>query len=166
MNKLLRTLIPCVAFAAPTLALAHNGVVHGDHDAQHGGFVMMYQDLHVELVMPPAGGVKLYYTDAARGELPAAVVSEVAVEIARTGAKTESVTMSVSAGGDAWEGKSAPLPDAKAMVHIAFLYNAAPVLFNVPAVNVMPRKPAAKAVAKPAAKPAAKAAAASGHDGH
>ena len=27
--------------AAPLSGFAHNGVVHGDHDAHHGGFVMM-----------------------------------------------------------------------------------------------------------------------------
>src|SRR5688500_8299108 len=94
--RLTCTLLVLFLSALPRSAAAqgqsqHGGAAHGNHDPHHDGFVSMYLDLHIELVLPASGGVQLYYTDAARAELPAAVVSDVAVEIERKGAKPETV---------------------------------------------------------------------------
>jgi len=115
------------------LVLAHGDEPHGDHDAQHGGFVMMYEDIHFELALVTEGGVQVYYTDAARNELPAATVSDVVVEIERPGASTEYVTMAISAAGDAWEGASTPVSEPEAVVRVGFLYEGAPLMLDVPA---------------------------------
>lgn len=135
-----RTKIPGLAALAVSLLLqspagifAHGDEPHGDHDARHGGFVMMYEDIHFEVAVLPAGGVQVYYSDAARGELPAATVSDVVVEIERPGAATEYVTMGMSAGGDFWEGASAPVADPEAVVRVGFLYEGAPLMLDVPA---------------------------------
>src|SRR5690606_31395686 len=77
-------------------AVAHEGEEHGDHDARHGGFVMMYGDLHFELVAKAAGAVELYYSDAVRAPLPAATASDVVVEIERTDGSIENVAMAIS----------------------------------------------------------------------
>ena len=129
--------------AVPLTALAHNGVVHGDHDAHHGGFVMMYRDLHCEVVIKAGGDVQLYYTDAARADLPASVVSQVAVEIERPAGKSESVTMRLSAGGDYWEGKAKAAITPTSMLHVAFVFQAEPVVVNLPADTLLKPKPAA-----------------------
>lgn len=122
---------------APTHAHeGHGSQAHGNHDPHHGGFVMMHGDLHVELVMPAAGGVQIYYTDAARAELPAAVVSEVAVEIERAGSRPETIVMAISPGGDFWQGAARALADSRAVVRIAFLFNGKPALFNIRAANL------------------------------
>jgi hypothetical protein len=125
----------------PTAATAqnqapHGGPAHGNHDPHHDGFVSMYLDLHIEVVLPENGGVQVYYTDAARAELPAAVVSDVAVEIERKRAKPETVTMSISPGGDFWQGKSKVVTDAETMVRVAFLFEGKPVILEVPARNL------------------------------
>jgi len=146
-------------------ALAHNGVVHGDHDAHHGGFVMMYRDLHCEVVLKPTGEVQLYYTDAARADLPASVVSQVAVEIERSPGKSESVTMSLSAGGDYWQGKPKIPAAPTSTLHVAFVFQTEPVVVNLPASTLLNPKPAAHKPVK-AAKPAQQRAGMSGMDSH
>lgn len=128
--------LPLAGFSST--ARAHGDEPHGDHDAHHGGFVMMYEDIHFEVAAIPAGGIQVYYTNAARFELPAATVSDLVVEIERPGLATEAVTMSISAGGDYWEGASAPLVEPGAVVRIGFLYEHAPLMLDVPAAALVP----------------------------
>lgn len=171
-----KTLLRCAGLALLLLATplwvhAHNGVVHGDHDAHHGGFVMMYGDLHCEVVLKPSGVVQLHLTDAMRADLPAAVISAVTVEIERKGLPPEPVRMAISAGGDYWEGRSKPVSAAGTSVRAAFVFQREPVVVNLPATAVMgggakpaKGKPAgAKTATKPAAVPAAGAL---DHHGH
>ncbi len=122
----------------PALAFAHGDKPHGDHDAAHGGFVMMYEDLHFEVTALPAGGIELYFTDAERAELPAATVSDVAVEIERKDMPIESVTMAISAGGDFWEGASKPAVETDAIVRVGFFYAGKPLLLDVPVSSLVP----------------------------
>jgi len=130
----LSALLLALALGLPAQALlAHGDEPHGDHDAQHGGFVMMYEDIHFEVAVLAEGGVQVYYTDAARSELPAAVVSDVVVEIERPGAATEYVTMAVSAAGDFWQGDSSPLAQPEAIVRVGFLYAGKPLMLDIPA---------------------------------
>jgi len=128
-----------LSLGLPALAIAHGDEPHGDHDAQHGGFVMMYENLHFEVTAAPAG-IQLYFTDAQRSELPAATVSDVAVEIERKGMPIESVVMAISAGGDYWEGSSKPVTEADAIVRVGFFYAGKPLLLDVPASSLMPAK--------------------------
>ncbi len=131
----------------------HGNAAHGDHEPHHGGFVVMYQELHFEVVMPAAGGVQIHYTDAARTELPAAVVSDVAVEIERKGLKTETVPMAISAGGDFWVGKTQP-STVPAIIRIAFMLNGKAALFNVSSANLPKASPTpAKGAPKTATTP-------------
>ena len=164
MNR--KALLRCAGLAllllsTPLWVRAHNGVVHGDHDARHGGFVMMYGDLHCEVVLKPTGVVQLHLTDAVRADLPAAVISDVAVEIERKGVPPEPVRMAISAGGDYWEGRSKPVSAAGASVRAAFVFQREPVVVNLPAAAVMgggtkpaaPKPAGAKSGARPAAAP-------------
>jgi hypothetical protein len=158
-------MLKSLLFAGATLALALTGPIapaheghdhgkpaHGDHEPHHGGYVAMYQDLHFEVVMPASGGVQLYFTDEARADLPAATVSDVAVEVERAGSKPEFVKMAIGANGDLWEGKVKALADARAVIRVAFLYKGAPAQFNISAANLPAQ---AKGVtAKEATKPA------------
>ncbi len=130
--------LPAVLLALATILngsmlFAHGDEPHGDHDARHGGFVMMYEDIHFEVAVVTSGGVQVYYTDAVRTELPAATVSDVVVEIERPGVATEYVTMGMSAGGDFWEGVSAPVTEPEAIVRVGFLYEGTPLMLDVPA---------------------------------
>lgn len=133
MNKYLLSALLVVAQLSSYSVLAHE-----DHGARHGGFVMMFLDMHFELVAPQAGGVELYYSDALRIELPAAVVSDVAVEIERAGNRIETVFMTISDTGDHWTGESTPVIDPETIVRIAFLFQGEPFVLDIPAA-VLPR---------------------------
>ena len=81
---------------------------HEDHSSRHGGFVMMFLDLHLELVVPEEGGVEIFYSDEMRRDMPASVVSEVAVTLHRPDGSQEPLEMNVSDQGDRWAGFAVP----------------------------------------------------------
>ena len=99
---------------------------------------MMFLELHFELVVPDEGGVQLYYSDAMRMELPAAVVSDVAIEIEREDYEIESVPMQISDSGDHWMGSSKPVVNPGSIVRVAFLFQGEPFVLDIPAM-VLPK---------------------------
>jgi hypothetical protein len=141
IRKFQRSIVPFaigLSMACASLpAFSHGDEPHGDHDAHHGGFVMMYEDIHFEVAAVPTGGIQIYYTNAIRAELPAATVSDVAVEIVRPGSDTEYVAMGISAAGDFWEGDSAPVAEDGAIVRVGFLYEGQPLMLDVPATALI-----------------------------
>ena len=128
----------CVFLLTPALAFSHGEEEHGNHDAKHGGFVMMYLEMHFELVLPEQGGIQLYDSDSLRNDLPAAVVADVSVEIERHGKDIEPVTMMISDSGDHWMGESTPVTSIDDIVRVAFLYQGEPFVLDIPAM-VLPR---------------------------
>ncbi len=116
--------------------IAHEGEDHGDHNPHHGGFVMMYQDLHFELVARQEGGIEVYYTDAIRNTLPAVVASDVTVEIEREGESVEYVEMMISDAGDYWIGTSRPVKNSRDIIRLGFLFDGTPLLLDVRASNM------------------------------
>ena len=125
MNKV--SLLAFFLMTAP--ALAHNGV---DDEPHHGGVVRPYKALHYEAAALPAGGVQIYFSDAMGEPLPASAVSQVAVEIEHPGAKTDYVDMAIDPTGVFWAGKSAPLSDAKSILHIGFSFQGTPAALALP----------------------------------
>ena len=128
MNKML----PFFLFAFFGVSEAHE-----DHSSRHGGFVMMFLDLHLELVIPEEGGVEIFYSDDMRRDMPS-VVSEVAVALHRPDGSQEPLEMNVSDQGDRWAGLSGPISDPKTIVRVEFFWQGQPVTLEVPA-SVMPR---------------------------
>jgi len=122
-----------VAAAFSSAVSAHEGEEHGNHDPKFNGLVMMYVDLHFEVVLGEKGGIRVYYSDAARAELPAAVVSDVRIDVLRKGAEPEAVAMSVSDAGDYWEGMGETVEDRETIVRIAFVFQNEPLVFELPA---------------------------------
>ena len=110
---------------------AHEG--HGNHDPKFNGFVMMYVDLHFEVVLGERGGVRVYYSDEMRAELPAAVVSGVHIDILPAGGAAQSVAMSVSDGGDFWEGVGEAVTSSDTIVRVSFVFQEEPLVFELPA---------------------------------
>ena len=133
-----RAILCAALLSIPALALGHGEEEHGNHDAKHGGFVMMYLDMHFELVVPEQGGIQLYYSDPLRNDLPAAVVADVSVEIERSGNSIEPVDMMISASGDHWMGESTPVTNIDDIVRVAFLFQGEPFVLDIPAM-VLPR---------------------------
>ena len=130
-RRLQRALLLALAAGLFSPAQSHEGEEHGTHDARNGGLVLMYNDLHYELVLRPEGGVRIYYSDAIRMELPAATVSDVVVEIDR-GGEIEYVTMVMSDGGDYWHGESRPVTAPDTLIRTAFLFQGEPVVAEIP----------------------------------
>ncbi len=124
--------------AIPSLAFGHGEEMHGNHDAKHGGFVMMFLEMHFELVVREEGGVQLYYSDPMRVDLPASVVADVTVEIEREGSATEPVPMMISMAGDFWEGESQSLKSENDIVRVGFLFQGEPFVLDIPAM-VLPQ---------------------------
>src|SRR3954447_20061543 len=90
------------AAAAPAAA---GTVPHGDHNPHHGGIVMMRGDLHYEVVCDRTGRAHhVYFTDAVRDELPAAVASAVTLTIKRPKAPDETVALRIDDDGESWIG--------------------------------------------------------------
>lgn len=133
-----RAILCTALMSIPVLALGHGEEEHGNHDAKHDGFVMMYLEMHFELVVPEQGGIQLYYSDALRNDLPAAVVADVSVEIERSGNNIEPVAMMISASGDHWMGESTPVTSIDDIVRVAFLFQGEPFVLDIPAM-VLPR---------------------------
>lgn len=122
----------------PALGKAQSSEPHGDHNPHHGGFVLMYQDLHFEVVLIPEGGVGVWFTDAQRNELPATAVSDVVVEIEHAEGKTEYPSMRISDAGDYWLGESGSVGNPESVVRVGFLYEGEPWMLDLPASYLMP----------------------------
>jgi hypothetical protein len=140
-DRLRRNVVRCIAWLAidgvsgPSAA---QGLPHGNHNPHHGGVVMMYgMDLHFEIVLLPAGGISIYFSDGQRSDLPASVASDVAIEIERSGAEAETVTMTIGTTGEYWEGKSAPIKEGDATLHLAFLFHGNPILVSFPVSSLL-----------------------------
>jgi hypothetical protein len=126
---------PATTDAARAQDAAGAGTVpHGDHNAHHGGIVLMKGDLHFEVVADGGGHHRLYFTDAMRADLPAAVAQSVSLTIHRTVASDEVVPMHIDEAGESWEatGRSVDKPDGTTL-RIAFtLKDDQPYWIDVP----------------------------------
>lgn len=121
----------------PGLARAQSSEPHGDHNPHHGGFVLMYQDLHFEVVLIDEGGVGVWFTDAQRNELPAVAVSDVVVEIEHAEGEAEYPTMRISDEGDHWFGESGLVEHPESVVRVGFLYEGEPWMLDLPVSYLM-----------------------------
>jgi hypothetical protein len=143
MNRQRRLLtLGCIAWfgsaGMPLPSVAHEGPAHGNHDPHHGGVVLMYgMDLHLEIVLLPAGDIRIYFSDGQRADLPASAASDLVIEIERTGGKPETVPMTIGATGECWAGRSAPIKDAEAILHLAFLFQGNPIVLSFAAASLL-----------------------------
>jgi hypothetical protein len=145
MNKYLHVLLPLLAL---TLALAlpasaHNGV---DDEPHHGGVVKAWQDMHFEAAVLPTGGVQVYFSDAMGEPMPASAISQVQVEVARPGQKTEYIDLAIDPTGVFWIGKSQPLAEPKSVMRVGFVTRGKSALVEVPGERLIAasKKPPAK----------------------
>jgi hypothetical protein len=128
-------------------------------------------DLHYEVVLTPAGKVELWLSNAARADLPASVVSDVAVELERAG-KRQNVDMAINQNGDAWVGQSAPVKADGTTLHLGFVFRGEPSTVSFPATSLMGEgrerlvKDTAHTPSPPTRPGPASKATATGHAGH
>ena len=95
---------------------------------------MQSDDLHFELVLDPNCVHRIYFSDAVRTELPAAVARDVSIVIKRAGGEPEErVELAIDEFGESWLGRGAPVvsdPEARAVVR--FVYRGEPYELEVP----------------------------------
>ena len=128
---------PAAASQAPSDP-QHAGITepHGDHSPQHGGLVLMNGDVHYEVVMDPSGRYELWFSDAIRTELPAAVASVARVEVARPGAPVESFPLAIDESGESWVGQGQPVAGDGVMIKVTYALEGAPHEFEIPFTGV------------------------------
>jgi hypothetical protein len=110
------------ASAAPADA-AHKNVTgpHGDHTPRHNGLVLMFGDVHYEVVLGTDGRHAVWFSDAVRSELPASVAREVSLQILRPGAPDEHLPLRIDGAGEAWIGQGARLEGDNVMVKVRYV---------------------------------------------
>lgn len=128
MNRIypLLAALACVV-AAPVAA--HNGEIH---EAPHGGIMTPVKNAHLEIVLAPKGGVRIYVYDARSVQLPASAASVLSVEIDRPGQKTEYVEMQPDKTGSLWMGPSKPVTNPASIVRIGSVIRGASGLVELP----------------------------------
>ena len=119
---------------AATAAAAGNTetVPHGDHNPHYGGTVLMNGDLHFEVVLGRGGAHRLYFSDAVRAELPAAIASGVTLTITQKSQPPETVPMHIDDSGESWIGRGRPVDDPLATARVAYTAQGKPYFIDVP----------------------------------
>jgi hypothetical protein len=112
------------------------GMQHGDHHPHHGGVVYMYDDMHYEVVLDPGGHHRVYFTDSAREDLPASVVSSVTLTVERPSAPRESLRGVIDRQGESWLLDGTPVGDKDTSVRVAFVARGSEYWIDVPFIAV------------------------------
>lgn len=114
----------------------HEGVTgpHGDHTPQHGGLVLMNDDLHFEVVFSPEGRHAVWFTDAMRNELPASLASSVRFTVKRPGEADEMLALEIDENGEAWVARGRPVSGEGVTVTISYAVMGDPFEIEVPFV--------------------------------
>lgn len=129
------------AAAAPPNDAAHQALMgpHGDHSPRHGGTVLMYGDVHYEIVLSRSGSHQIWFSDAVRNELPASVASTVTMAIARPNAGVESLAFAIDDSGEAWRASGRPLRGDGEMITVRFALQGEPHEVEMPVAAQMLR---------------------------
>ncbi len=116
-----------------TPAPSPQAIPHGDHNPHHGGIVMMKDDLHYELVVDPAGHVRLFFTDAVREDLPASIASVATVTLRHQAGADETIPLQIDGAGESWSGSGRPVSDrAQTTARVSFTIRGEPYSIDLP----------------------------------
>jgi hypothetical protein len=127
--------------AAAAMASPEGTAPHGDHLPHHGGVVLMKGELHYEVVLDPAGRAHhVYFTDAVREALPAAIASDVGLTIRRPlrpgsgqASPEERIAMQIDDTGESWVGTGRPVATpSTATARLEFRINQEPYWIDIP----------------------------------
>jgi hypothetical protein len=107
--------------------------VHGDHTPKYGGVVLMNGDLHFEVVLEPSGDYRVYFSDAARKELPAAIASDVTITVTQKGSPSELVRLEIDEAGESWMGKGREgVNQTEAVARVGYAFQGEPYWIDLP----------------------------------
>ena len=127
----------CVEVAPPPTVEGTPLVVpmaHGDHNPKNGGTVWMHGDLHFEVVLNTSGEHYVYFSDAYRVELPAAVASDVRITILRTGTEPEPLDLAIDEFGESWVVTGDAVENSEARAVVRFVHEGKPYEIELPFV--------------------------------
>ncbi len=83
----------------------------------------MHRDLHFEVLLDPAGGHRVYLTDAVRNELPASAASEVTVTVLRPGENDpETLVLEIDEFGESWIARGRPVSEEDSRAVVALVH--------------------------------------------
>ena len=117
---------------APHLQGSMAPMAHGDHNPKHDGTVWMNGDLHFEVVLNESGEHHVYFSDAYRVELPAAVATDVTISILRTEGDPEPLKLVIDAFGESWIATGRAVEDSDARAVVRFVHEGEPYEIDVP----------------------------------
>jgi hypothetical protein len=106
-------------------------MVHGNHNPKFGGVVLMNGDMHFEVVLGTDGRYQVYFSDAARAELPASVASDVTITVTRQDKPPETIKLEIDESGESWVGRGRP-PSSGAVARIAYTSRTQPYWIDLP----------------------------------
>ncbi len=133
------------------------GMAHGNHNPKFGGTVLMNGDMHFEVVLNRDGKYHVYFSDAARNDLPASMASGVTITVTRPGGMPEPVALHIDDSGESWVGQGTPVKDTDATARIAYSFQGKPYWIDLPfSVQDAAAQAAQAAQAAAAAAPAKK----------
>ena len=116
-------------------------MAHGDHSPRYGGYVFMHGDLHFEVVLGADGEHRVYFSDAMRSELPAAVAEDVRITIRRTGdggEQLEPLSPQIDEFGEAWIASGRPIGSDDTVAIVYFRFEGSPYEIEVPFIMAPP----------------------------
>jgi hypothetical protein len=126
---------PSPAATAPKPADSqHAGITtpHGDHSPHHGGMVLMYGELHYEVVFDRSGKHQVWFSDAVREDLPASVAANVTMTVTRKGAPPEPLALAIDNSGESWVANGKPVEGDDVMVTVSYAVRGAPFEVEIP----------------------------------
>jgi len=115
--------------------VGHAAAAHGDHTPHHGGTVYMNGDLHFEIVLGRDGTHRVYFSDAKRAELPAAIASDVTVTFPGGDASGLTLRAEVDPSGESWIARGSPLAGGAVTARVAFVVDDGPYWIDVPYID-------------------------------
>lgn len=107
------------ALPAEPVAPATAGA-HGDHAGRHGGYVLMDERGHAELVFGAGGDVSVWFSDPQHTPIAASKESKVELTLTAPGKAAEVVALAKDPADAAWSGKAAPITDSQTRIHFAY----------------------------------------------
>jgi hypothetical protein len=133
------TVEAAAAAQRPVSAHTDNAAVpHGDHRPHYGGVVMMKGDLHFEVVLGSTGRHRVYFSDAVRADLPAAVASEVTLTVSGPAMMAETLRAVVDESGESWMASGSPLTGEHVVARVTFVVDNEPYWIDVPYLAATP----------------------------
>lgn len=126
--------VPATVSAAPVAveAAPAGTMAHGDHSPHHGGTVYMFKDLHYEVVLGRDGHHSVYFSDAARQDLPASVASTVTLTVERRLSPAEILQAVIDESGECWVAHGNVVQGDDTTVRVDFVVDGAPYFIDVP----------------------------------